>query len=145
MNPAAPHKASRRFSLFLAVGATATGCQFLITLLLNKGIGISIGPSAAIGYVCGAVVSYLANRNITFTSRKAHLLTAPRFIVMNLIGVSATWALMRGLFALDISIVPAQVITSTIVLGLNYALSALWVFAPGAQDKTSRSRTRTWD
>lgn len=64
---------------FALVGGVNTAVGYLVILLLHYRLQLDLIVSNAIGYLVGGVVSYVLNRNFTFSSKRSHLEAAPRF------------------------------------------------------------------
>jgi putative flippase GtrA len=114
------------------VGALATASHYLLLSALVALVGLDAVPAAAAGYVLGAVVNYLANRRYTFSSQRAHATAVPRFIAVWLLGLLAT-VLLMALWTRQLGWhwLPAQALTTVLVLALNYLGHSRYVFAGG--------------
>jgi len=115
---------------FLLVGGVATLTQYLALMVLVEFAGNGPISSSALGYLCGAGVSYGLNRSWTFNSSAPHRKAMPRFAAMVCLGfllndaamfVLTKWAGVNYLFA--------QVGASAIVLLANYLMARSIVFA----------------
>ena len=88
-------------------------------------------PATLAGYTAGGVLSYILNRRITYASDRPHAEATWRFAVVAAIGLFLTW----GFMALFISLlgpafyVPAQLVTTGIVLVWHFVAHKLWTFA----------------
>jgi putative flippase GtrA len=122
---------SRQFAAFSGVGLVAAVVHYGLLIALVE--MARWGPVAAtlLGYVAGGIVSYALNRRLTYGSDRPHAEATWRFAVVAAIGLILTWAFM----ALFISLlgpafyVPAQLVTTGIVLVWHFVAHKLWTFA----------------
>lgn len=138
-----PHGVSQ-FLRFGAVGAVGTLAQYVVLWLGAVFLGWPAVWASAAGYVLGSVVNYLLNYHFTFASGKSHLEAAGKFYMVVGIG----WCINTGLMGLltgglNWNIWLAQVLTTGIGLGWNFAGSKLWAFRDGGA--TSASTTTASD
>ena len=76
-----------QFFWYIVSGGTATAVHYAVLVALVELSGMSAAPSAALGTLCGACVSYLLNRRTTFrTSSAGHGHAVPRFTAIVLLG-----------------------------------------------------------
>jgi putative flippase GtrA len=116
------------------VGGLNTGVDLAIFALLTTQ-GISALPAQVIAYSCGVLNSYVWNKNWTFRSaRKRDNRTIIRFLLINLIALTAATALLKGLYGgSGLSLLVCKLIATAASLIINYAGSRYWVF--GSQEK----------
>jgi len=119
---------NRSFPRFVAVGAAATALQYAILLAAVELGGLSPAPASSFGFAISAVFNYLANKHVTFAADTPNTVAAPRFVVMVMFGLAATWMSMRTLTTLGLHYLPSQVLTTAVVLILNFQLASRWVF-----------------
>ena len=119
------NKSSFRFVL---VGAAATALQYVIVLASVELGSMLPATASAFGFAISAVFNYLANRRLTFDSDASHRVAVPRFAAMVRIGLVVTWLCMRLLTSLRWHYLPSQVLTTAIVLLINFQLASRWVF-----------------
>ena len=130
--PAAPtHKAPVLPHLlrFALIGGVGTAAHFAVLALLAEGAGISAVWASQAGAVVGAVVNYVLNRRWNYRTTVAHRITAPRFAA----GVLAGWLLNGALMALLAAALhwhwlPAQALTTLLVLLWNFGINHYWTF-----------------
>lgn len=118
----------RQFARFLAVGAAATALQYAVLLALVELAHAPKVTSSAVGYLCGAVASYLLNRRFTFQSDIAHGKGFAKFMVVNLIGLGLNTLIFSVVLAFGAHYVLAQVTATGLVLIWNYLGARLFVF-----------------
>lgn len=116
------------FPRFIAVGATATALQYAILLLAVELGGMSPTPASSLGFVISAVFSYLANKHVTFEADTPNTVAAPRFVVMVILGLIVTSLCMRTLTSFGVHYLLGQVLTTALVLTINFQLASRWVF-----------------
>lgn len=114
---------------FLLVGGLSTFAHYLLLAALVECAAVDVLPATAAGYVLGAVVNYLLNRRFTFRSARAHGAAVPRFVAVWLAGLLATVLLMAlCVQGLGWHWLPSQVLTTGLVLVLNYLGHARFAF-----------------
>ncbi|MBI1904970.1 MAG: GtrA family protein [Rhodocyclales bacterium] len=127
-----------RFLRFAAVGAIGTGAHYALLLVLVEVAGARPLAGSVAGFLLGALVNYLLNRNFVFRSDRQHVEALPRFLAIAAIGLCGNALLMYALVDLTgVHYVLAQVITTCLLLCWHYAANALWTFAahPGRTDR----------
>jgi putative flippase GtrA len=120
----------RTFAPFLLVGALATALQYLILVALASGAGLPAPLASALGFCASALVNYWLNRRFTFSSRRAHGVALPRFLVVATSGLIMNTAIMW----LVVSVVRwhyvlAQVLATSAVVLWTYSLNRHWTFS----------------
>lgn len=123
---------SRQFSAFVAVGLVAAVVHYGLLVGLVEGLGWAAVPATLAGYVAGGIVSYLLNRRHTYVSDRPHEEAGWRFAVVAGVGFGLT-ALFMHLFVdrLGAPYLPAQLVTTGIVLVWSFVANRLWTFANG--------------
>lgn len=122
----------RQVVSFVVVGLLAAVAHFGTLIGLVEGAGVNPVPATLIGFVAGGVVSYSLNRSMTFASTRPHREATWRFALVAGGGFALTFALMYVFihrFALPY--LPAQVVTTGIVLVWNFLGNKLWTFGAG--------------
>lgn len=64
---------------FVLVGLANTAVGYGAIMLFHSGFGIDPVPANVGGYLIGAFLSYMLNRNFTFASARPHTEALPRF------------------------------------------------------------------
>ncbi|MES2663745.1 MAG: GtrA family protein [Pseudomonadota bacterium] len=114
---------------FLFVGLLATVIQYFILWILVKADWCSAPTASGIGYIISAGFNYLLNYFFTFHSNALHVHAGKRFIILVLVGWLFTYALMHYLItSLNLYYFAAQLLTTGIILVLNFVLSRFWIF-----------------
>ena len=119
----------RQFFSFSGVGVLAAVAHYgVLVVLVETG---TVGPVVATlcGFLAGAGVSYGLNRRVTFRSDRPHRAALPRFLAIAGIGFVLTGALM-ALFngRLGLPYLPAQLVTTGIVLLWSFSANRWWTF-----------------
>ena len=126
------HRATPQFLRYVLVGAVGFAVDAALLLLLIHIGGMSRLWARIPSFLVAVTVTWLLHRNFTFANANH---TAPslhewlRFAVANALGNGANlviYAVLVGLF--DWEALPALAVASVAALGVNYGLSARWVF-----------------
>ena len=124
---------ARQFTAFFGVGVLAAVVHYGVLIGLVESGSLDPVPATLLGYVAGGIVSYLLNRRLTYESERPHREAGWRFAVVAAVGFVLTWAFMlvftRGL---AIPYLPAQLVTTGIVLFWSFVAHKLWTFRGGA-------------
>jgi putative flippase GtrA len=119
----------RQASTFFGVGIAAAIVHYGLLVSLVEGYRMEAVRATLVGYVGGGVVSYLLNRRHTYASDRPHREAGWRFALVALVGFALTWIFM-ALFvrAFGAPYLPAQVVTTGIVLVWSFLAHKLWTF-----------------
>ncbi len=119
------------FFRYVLAGGIATAVHYAVLLLLVEVFAWPAAPSAACGALCGAAVSYLVNRYMTFPGTTArHQQAVPRFMLIALAGAALNGGLVwGGVHLLNWHYLAAQAVATLLVLGLSFRLNRCWTFA----------------
>lgn len=119
------------FLWYVLAGGIATAVHYAVLLILVEVIGLAPSPSAVAGALCGAAVSYVVNRHLTFPGAAVrHQLAVPKFLTVAVTGALANGALVwTGMHWLGWHYLVAQALATLMVLGLTYRLNRSWTFA----------------
>ncbi len=120
-----------QFFWYTVAGGIATAVHYAVLIALVELLGYPAAPSAAFGTLCGAAVSYLLNRRITFAfSSAGHGQALPRFMAIALLGALLNGLLVwLGVQQLGWHYLLAQALATVLVMGLTFRLNRLWTFA----------------
>jgi putative flippase GtrA len=92
-------------------------------------VGVSPPMATAIGFVIGAVVSYLYNCRFTFTHSGPHASAFTRFVVVASVGFVINLVIFSSLLvALHVHYIVAQLIATAIVLVWGFSANRYWTF-----------------
>lgn len=120
-----------QFFWYIVTGGIATAVHYAVLTSLVELHVMAAAPSAAVGTLCGAGVSYCLNRRTTFAdSRAGHGHTLPRFMAIALLGALLNGTLVwLGVQLLGWHYLAAQLLATVLVMGLTFRLNRLWTFA----------------
>jgi putative flippase GtrA len=120
-----------QFGQFAVVGCIATAVQYLVLIVFFQLFQISPQSASAVGFACGAAVSYLLNRQWTFRSTGPHRRLVMRFTLMALGGLCLNSAVMYlGIRILGLYYLFAQCLATLVTLAMNFLVARIWVFRP---------------
>lgn len=119
-----------RFVKFGIVGVINTLVNWIIFFILNA-LGMYYILANIIAYILGTVNSYLWNTLWVFKYKdKASTETTIKFIILNLIGLGLNTGILYVLVDLcNLNKFIGLVITTAIVMIINYIVNKLWVFS----------------
>ena len=122
---------ARQFSTFFGVGLVSACMHFGVLIGLVELFGFKPVPATLVGYTAGGFVSYVLNRRHTYASERPHAEATWRFAVVAGLGLLLTWALMALFIRLlgPAYYIPAQLVTTGIVLVWHFLAHKLWTFA----------------
>ena len=121
---------SRQFAAFSGVGVLAAVVHYGLLIALVEAAGWHPVPATLAGYVAGGIVSYGLNRRLTYASDRPHTEATWRFALVALLGFVLTGGLMQVLTGwLGVPYLPAQLVTTGIVLFWSFLAHRLWTFA----------------
>ena len=120
---------ARQFVAFSGVGLVAAVVHYGFLITLVEGFRWAPVPATLVGYLAGGVVSYPLNRRLTYASARPHRQATWRFAAVALVGFGLTGLLMQALTAwLGAPYLPAQVVTTGIVLSWSFLANRIWTF-----------------
>lgn len=119
-----------RFIKFGMVGVINTLVNWIIFFILNA-LGMYYILANIIAYILGTVNSYLWNTLWVFKYKdKTSTETTIKFIILNLIGLGLNTGILYVLVDLcNLNKFIGLVITTAIVMIINYIVNKLWVFS----------------
>ncbi len=112
----------------MAVGATATGVQYALLVLLVRFAGMGAPLASSLGFLASAAANYLLNYRYTFRSRHPHGPAALKFAALASMGLLLNAGLMRLLTESGWNYLIAQVVATAVVLAWNFLGNSLWTF-----------------
>ncbi len=129
MSPALNHL-SRQFAAFSGVGVVAAIVHYGLLIALVELAGLTPVAATLAGYLAGGVVSYALNRRLTYASDRPHAEATWRFATVALVGFVLTGILMHAFTGwLGAPYIPAQLVTTGIVLFWSFVANRVWTFA----------------
>jgi putative flippase GtrA len=123
------------FPRFVVVGAAATGLQYAILFLAVEIFDMAPTPASVMGFAVSAIFNYFANKRLTFDDHTADVIAIPRFAVMVAIGLVATSVCMHTFTLLGLYYLLSQLITTLIVMMLNFQIASRWVFSKAVRSR----------
>ena len=120
-----------QFFWYIFAGSISTAVHYAVLIALVELLGLNAAPSAAFGALCGAGLSYVLNRRMTFaTSSADHKYALPRFLAIALLGALLNGMLVwLGVQQFGWHYLLAQALATVLVMGLTFRLNRLWTFA----------------
>jgi putative flippase GtrA len=126
-----PHL-SRQVLWFVVAGSAATVAHYGALILLVEGGFAGPAAGALAGYCCGGAVSYVLNRRLAFRSGRRHREALWRFAVVAGVGFGLTGLAMAGFTSrLGWPYLPAQIVTTGLVMMWSFTAHRLWTFGAG--------------
>jgi len=124
---------TRQFSAFAGVGLLAAVAHYGVLIGLVEAAAIDPVPATLMGYEAGGILSYSLNRRLTYASDRPHAEAGWRFALVAAVGFVLTGAFMHVFTGwLGIPYLPAQIVTTGIVLFWSFIAHKLWTFRGGA-------------
>ncbi len=123
----------RQFLKYGVVGASNTIVQFVV-YSVGVTIGVDYLVALVIGYLAGALNSYVLNRHWTFRAgHVAHSTSGSRFALVTACAIAANLGLLYLLVHhLGVAKIPAQAILVVPILAVTFPINRWWSFAhPG--------------
>jgi len=118
-----------QFLKFALVGGVATATHVLAALILFYISGLGAFSANLMGFVSAWLVSYGGNRYWTFVASGPHRVTAPKFLLVSIVGLLLNMAIIY--LACDVMNLPfwlGLAIVVAVVPILQFAASRYWVF-----------------
>lgn len=123
----------RRFIVYAAVGAAATGVHYAVMASLVRWAYTPEVFATCVGYLSGSLVKYPLNYGMVFSSRERHAVAVPRYLLSIAIGFGLNALVFATLLRLlNTYYMVSQVLTTGIVLFANYLLARFWIFRSSA-------------
>jgi putative flippase GtrA len=120
----------RQVIAFAGVGAIAAIIHYGLLIGFVELAGWRAVPATLVGYIGGGVVSYWLNRALTYESDRPHREAGWRFAAVAAVGFCLTYGAMHVLVdQWTLPYIPAQLLTTAIVLVWSFIAHKLWTFA----------------
>ncbi len=121
---------SRQFVAFFSVGVLAAVVHYGLLIALVELAGWRPVAATLAGHAAGGLASYVLNRRLTYASARPHAEATWRFAVVAFVGFLLTGFLMQAFTAwLGAPYIPAQLVTTGVVLFWSFAAHRAWTFA----------------
>jgi putative flippase GtrA len=118
-----------RFVRFAVAGGVATLVQYCVLALLVEGADVAPLAATIAAYGCGALTSYLLNRQFTFSETTTSFGDGLiRFLAVTLVGLALNTAIFAVLQTVGLHYLLAQAGATAVVLGWNYLGARFFVF-----------------
>ncbi len=122
----------RQLFSYGGAGVLAAIAHYSVLIGLVEFLKADAVMASLIGFVAGGVVSYVANRAMTFESTRTHAEASWRFALVAFGGFLITGALMHLFVKVaGLPYLPAQIITTLIVVVFTYTAHKRWSFREG--------------
>jgi putative flippase GtrA len=126
----------QQFLRFIGVGLVAMLVHYGFLIGLVEGGMLAAVPATLIGYVAGGLVSYALNRRHTFASGRPHEEALWRFAIVAGVGFCLTYVFMHIFVErFGSPYLPAQVVTTGLVMFWSFAAHKFWTFARATRYK----------
>lgn len=120
---------TRQFLRYLVVGGIGTVTHLAILAMSVELLGQSAIVGAVAGFIGALSVSYVLNHRWAFESKRAHVSSLWRYIVVSLTGLLLNTGMMMALVHyLHWWYFTAQLSVIMIVPALNFLLNRFWTF-----------------
>lgn len=115
---------------FCVTGGLNTIIDLAVTTTLNSLLHVNINVAKPIGYLCGMANSFIMNKKWTFkTGNRTTKIELVKFVLVNacMLGLSL---LLINIFktAFDANDIIANILSTGIVMIINFLVSNFWVF-----------------
>jgi putative flippase GtrA len=122
----------RQLASYGGAGVLAAVAHYSVLVALVEGFRADPVIASLTGFVAGGIVSYIMNRRHTFEATRSHTQAGWRFALVAFGGFLITGALMHGFVKLaGLPYLPAQVITTLIVMVFTFTAHKRWSFREG--------------
>ena len=114
---------------FIVCGACSAALYIEATRILQNWTNLPTQVAASISFACVVVISYFSHYHWTFRSMRPHSDALPRFVGVNVIGLTLNYAVISlTLRYSPLSTLAALLVGVFVVVIWNYSLSRSWVF-----------------
>lgn len=119
-----------KFAKYVVAGLLATGTHYVVMIVLVNRFALPEVVSSSLGFIAGALVKYPLNYYGVFDSDAEHRGAVVRFVLSLVISFVINAAVFAVLLRmLDVHYMVSQVLTTGLVLFVNYLLARYWVFS----------------
>ncbi len=124
---------SRMFSLHTITGAVSVLAHYLIMWILGRA-GVAPIAASMSGFVAGAVIKFALSFQHVFPTRQEWHYSAAKFVMAIGIQAGLNWTLVRAGLVAGLNLWTAQVLTTGLLVAINYVMYRYWVFGGGASN-----------
>ncbi len=115
---------------YFIVGAIGTVTHLVVLYCCVEFMFLSALVGSSVGFTWVVIQSYFLNRNWTFESDKQHRSALPRYIVVSCVGfITNLFIMFIAVDVLHVFYLAAQLLTITVVPGMNFLLNKFWAFS----------------
>lgn len=123
-------KTSRQFFTFAGVGAVGTLGHYITLFLLVQSLEFDPVFSTTMGFIVGAIINYHLNYKFTFQSNKSHREAIIKFFIIAILsGMLNSYMMFLGLKLTTLNYFIIQLVSTAMVLVLNFIFNKIWTFA----------------
>jgi len=123
----------REFGVFVVVGVLAAVGHYGTLVALASGLKLDAVLGSACGFIVGGLISYGLNYHFTFRATRNHLAALPMFCAVAGVGFVLNGAAMALLTkVVGLHYLPAQVLTTGLLLLWHFGANRWWTFRPAA-------------
>lgn len=120
----------QKFLKFGITGVANTAVDLAVFQILSGWLGVNIYLSQVCSYSAGMLNSYVVNRSWTFHSKERFFSgQMVRFLVLGGLMLALSTGLLYLFTGMGLEKFPAKLVTTGLVLVVNFLLSKIWVFA----------------
>ena len=112
---------------FLIVGGINTAIGMVLIFFFYNVLHLGYWGSSSIAYVIGTVISYILNKNFTFSYKKKDHMSIVRFIIVQVVSYSIAYLAARplvvhifGLFDNSLGLEPHHIEQIAILVGMGF-------------------------
>lgn len=113
---------------YAALGAVGTACHYMVLVALVELAEVGRLLATTLGFATGAVVNYLLNYHLLFTTGLAHGPTFARFLTVAVFGAGVNAAVFGALLGLGLHYLVAQLVATAAVVVLTFVANKRWTF-----------------
>lgn len=119
----------KQFSRFVAVGVFNTILGYGVIFSCSYLAGMSPELSNAVGYTVGLILSYILNRNYTFSSRQSRRGEIIRFLSIFVFAYALNFiALLIMIYKFNMHEIASQIIAGLFYTIISYLMNKFYVF-----------------
>lgn len=118
-----------QFCRFVMVGSCATAIHYSILTFLVELFQVRAVLATTVGFVVAATANYVLNRRFTFEFTGKHVVAAPKFLTVALLGAVMNAVLFGWLEAhTSFHYLVLQICATITVLAWDFTANAIWTF-----------------
>lgn len=123
----------KQIILYIVFGVLTTAVNFMVYLLLNRQFGIGELTANAVAWIMAVIFAYITNKIYVFEHKDFTFYILIREFLEFMVarassGMLDMFLLWMGVYQFGMGDVLVKMITSIIVVIMNYVLSKFWIF-----------------